>query len=335
MRKRPFWTTVLNPAWYHGFGAGRPFFEGWYYKFIDATTQHKYAIIPGVFLSEDPHAFIQVLNGSSKEAFYHRYPLSDFWAAHDRFAVQIGDSRFSGEAMHLRVETPQQHIEADLDFSGGQPWPISLASPGIMGWYAWVPTMECYHGVLSFDHAIAGQMTLNGERLDFSGGRGYIEKDWGQSFPSAWVWLQTNHFEHAPGTCLTASIAMIPWRFTRFRGFIAGLWHQGTLYRFATYTGAKTETLTVTNEQVHWVLRGKTAASVHRLEMIARRGEAGILAGPSTVDMGKRVAESLTAEVAVRLSRLERGRAVEIFAGNGRFAGLEVHNVEQELLAAT
>ena len=58
-----------------GVGKKRPFFEGWYYKLIDATTQHKYAIIPGVFLSEDPHAFIQVLNGSTKEAFYHRYPL--------------------------------------------------------------------------------------------------------------------------------------------------------------------------------------------------------------------------------------------------------------------
>ena len=23
-----------------------------------------------------------------------------------------------------------------------------------MGWYAWVPFMECYHGVLSLDHTI-------------------------------------------------------------------------------------------------------------------------------------------------------------------------------------
>lgn len=29
--------------------------------------------------------------------------------------------------------------------------------------------------------------------MDFSGGRGYIEKDWGQSFPAAWVWLQINY----------------------------------------------------------------------------------------------------------------------------------------------
>jgi len=48
--------------------------------------------------------------------------------------------------------------------------------------------------------------------------------------------------------------------------------------------------------------------------------------------MGKRVAESLTATATVRLSRLAAGRDEPIFVGNGRFAGLEVHNVEEELL---
>lgn len=177
-------------------------------------------------------------------------------------------------------------------------------------------------------------MQIDGELIDFSGGRGYIEKDWGQSFPSAWIWLQTNHFDNAPGTCLTASIAMIPWQWTRFRGFIVGLWHEGTLYRFATYTKAKTEKLSVTDEQIHWLLTGKTVGAVHRLEITASRGESGLLAGPSKVDMGKRVAESLTAAATVRLHRLERERNVKIFMGNGRFAGLEVHNIEEELLSA-
>ena len=79
---------------------------------------------------------------------------------------------------------------------------------------------------------------------------------------------------------------------------------------------------------------GPNGGGKHRLEIIASRGEAGILAGPSTVDMGKRVAESLTATATVRLSRLDGGRDVPLFVGNGRFAGLEVHNVEEELLTA-
>ena len=29
---------------------------------------------------------------------------------------------------------------AKLSFKGGEPWPVSWFSPGIMGWYAWIPS---------------------------------------------------------------------------------------------------------------------------------------------------------------------------------------------------
>ncbi len=45
--------------------------------------------------------------------------------------------------------------------------------------------------------------------------------------------------------------------------------------------------------------------------------------GPSTLDMGRRVVETLSAAVEVRLSD-RSGR--EIFSGRGRHAGLEVHD---------
>ncbi len=61
-------------------------------------------MIPGVFLSDDPHAFIQVLDGNSQTAFYHRYPLEAFWAADDRFEVRIEESRFAANEMTLAIE---------------------------------------------------------------------------------------------------------------------------------------------------------------------------------------------------------------------------------------
>jgi hypothetical protein len=51
-----------------------------------------------------------------------------------------------------------------------------------MGPYAFVPFMECYHGILSMDHKINGQLIIHDEIIDFTGGKGYMEKDWGQSF---------------------------------------------------------------------------------------------------------------------------------------------------------
>ncbi len=317
-----FIQSTLHPAWYHGYGKKPPFFEGWYFKLIDRSEQCRYAVIPGIFISDDPeiqHAFVQVLDGITGHTTYHRYPVEEFWAARDTFDIRVGPSRFSLEEIDLKIESAERTLVGRLRFSGLTPWPVTLLSPGIMGWYAWVPLMECYHGVLSLDHAIEGTLDVDGKHIQLDGGRGYIEKDWGCSFPQAWVWFQSNHFEQ-PGTSISASIAVIPWLRTAFPGFIVGLWHEGTLYRFATYTGARTETLEVGENAVHWVIRDRH----RRLEMDAGRTQVGLLRGPSKMDMGVRVPETLQATIAVRLTALEQGRDTLLFEGAGRDGGLEV-----------
>jgi tocopherol cyclase len=316
-----FLRTTLNPACYHGQGKKPPFFEGWYFKLVDASEGHRFAVIPGVFLSEDPakhHAFVQILDGRTGNVTYHRYTAQEFWAAEGAFDLRIGPNRFTTEHLALDIHSPEMVISGELRFSGLAPWPVTLASPGIMGWYAWVPMMECYHGVVSLDHGIEGALQVNDQPIEFTGGRGYIEKDWGRSFPSAWIWFQTNHFEQ-PGTSLTASVAIIPWVRRSFPGFIIGLWHGGVLYRFATYTGARIEQLDITDERVSWVVRDRR----YRLEMQAIRAEGGLLQAPTTLDMGRRIAETLDAGVEVELYVLEKGDSRLLFRGAGRHAGLE------------
>lgn len=136
-----------------------------------------------------------------------------------------------------------------------------------MGWYAWMPFLECYHGVVSFDHGLAGTLERDGEPVPFDGGRGYLEKDWGRAFPAGYVWMQTNHFAQ-PGTCLTASVALIPWLRGEFRGFIVGVRHQGELHQFATHTGARTTSLDIDDDQVRWSLRSRRGAT---LDLVAER----------------------------------------------------------------
>jgi hypothetical protein len=320
-----FLYTTMRPAMYHGHGKQAPFFEGWYFKVVTADGSRRYAIIPGVILGEEGHAFVQVLDGVTGQSAYHIYPLTQFWSSTRGFEIHIGPNRFTQRHITVQIDRPEGQIAGELSFQGVIPWPVSVASPGIMGWYAWAPRLECYHGVLGFDHAIQGNLTVDGQLTDFSGGRGYIEKDWGQSFPDAWVWFQSNHFA-IPGVCITASVAIIPWVRRAFRGFIVGLTHNRRLYRFATYTGARVEKLEITDDHVTWVVRDR----LHRLEMLALRVEGGLLLGPTKLDMGKRVNETLSATVAVRLTTLA-GR--ELFSGQGRYAGLEVHGNLGRLLA--
>ncbi len=321
--------ATLHPEGYHGKGRKPPFFEGWYFKIVDAAETHRYAIIPGISLGEHgdgPHSFIQILEGVTGETVYRRYPVDAFTAAETRLEIAVGPNRFSSREMHLDLRGTDIPLQGTVRFGDLQPWPVTWASPGIMGWYAWVPRMECYHGVLSLNHTLAGHLKVNGSRLDFGGGRGYIEKDWGQSFPSGWIWMQTNHFG-MPGISLTASIAMIPWIGYTFPGFIVGLLVNGTLYRFATYTGAVTRRLEVLGEVVDWTIED----ALYRLRLVGHRATSGRLRGPSKVDMGRPVPETMNASVDVTLTAQRDG--TELFRGTGRYAGMEIAGELTGLLA--
>lgn len=310
----------MYPDGYHGNPEKSPFFEGWYFKLVDRTGNHRYAVIPGISLSQGgsgPHCFVQLLDGRTGETEYHTYPLEAFFADRYNLNVRIGPNTFTSHGLTLDLPKTTNHIRGNVAFSRLSPWPVKWYAPGIMGWYAWVPFMECYHGVLSFDHEITGILFINDRAVDFTGGRGYIEKDWGKSFPSAWVWMQSNHFS-TTGTSFTASIAMIPWIGSSFRGFIIGLQHKGNLLRFATYTGAKTSSLNIYEDSVTWSVHNR----FHRLEISAQRSTSGDLKGPSYHDMSRRVPETLNAAISVKISSISDDSI--IFEDTGLHGGLEI-----------
>ncbi|MBK9747056.1 MAG: hypothetical protein IPO91_09750 [Chloroflexi bacterium] len=321
---------TLHPERYHGTGKRPPFFEGWYFKLVSADRRERFAIIPGIFLSDDPtvqHAFVQVFDGVSGAVSYHRFPAEQFRAIDDPFAVSLGANQFRMDQLTLDIHDDLRSVSGTLRFGAATPWRVNTLEPGVMGWLGYLPFLECYHGVLSFDHPLEGALTVDGRTVDFTGGHGYIEKDWGKSFPGGWVWMQTNHFAESEGTSFTGACAITPLLRGWFPGFLAGVWHQGELHRFASYSYAKIDKLEVTEHTVDWVVSDKQK----RLEINARRAEASILPGPSRHDMGVRVPETLKAVISIALTRADGGI---IFEGTGTCAGLEVAGDLDKLLKA-
>lgn len=294
-----FLRGVFQSDIYHGFNRRPPYFEGWYFKLIDASRKQRWAVIPGIFRAEDSdkdHSFIQVLDGVSGRATYHEYPVDAFWAHSSRFDVRVGESNFSADHISLAIDDIQRPAHGEIRFNDRVKLPRSLVQPGIMGPFGYIPAMECYHGLVSLDHVLDGTLTIDRESIDFSDGRGYIEKDWGTNFPSAYVWFQSNHFS-ANGTSLSASIARIPLWGLNFPGFIIAFWHQGVHYRWATYNRATTERLEITDTHVEWVVSNAKT----RLSMTAERRAGGLLRAPVRTEMHKRVDETMLSTVRVRL----------------------------------
>jgi hypothetical protein len=307
--------STLNPDQYHGWGKESQYLEGWYFKMVDAGQTRALAVIPGISMDKQgkKHAFVQVMDGTANEAAYHRFEAHEFRPARHLFEVAVGKSRFSKQ--QLALDASELGLGGEIRHVETTPWPKMLGAPGIMGWFSFVPFMQCFHGVVSLHHGLEGSLEWKGQTVDFTGGRGYIEKDWGRSFPRGYVWMQTNHFDGFDRASMIASVAHIPWLGSYFIGFIAGFWLEGKLFRFATYTGAKK----------HLSIQGNTVElSFHNprssLQILASQAKGTALISPISGAMTGKINESLAARISVELYV----NGSRIFEGSSRTSGLEL-----------
>ena len=310
-----FVRKLYHPEFYQGPRRLKRYFEGWYYKTV--TSDGAFAVIPGVSRArDDPHAFVQYLDGETGRSAYHRFPLDAFAFRRDRFEIAVGKNRFSSQ--RFQVDLPE--IECDLEIVRPAGWPSSLSSPGTMGWYSFVPFMQCRHGIIVMDAVARG--TVNGTAVD--DGRLYVEKDYGVSFPNAWVWTQCNTFNQ-PGVSVSCSIANVPFVGGAFTGMLAGILVDGDLHRFTTYTGARLALLEVDHRGVRIVVEDRR----ERLEIMTERTSGTDLPAPELGAMTGRVAETLRSRIDVTLSVDHH----TVFSGSGARAGLEL--VAHERLITT
>ena len=315
--------ALFNPDLYHGWGKSRKFFEGWYYKFVNRNEDRIFAIIPGVSMdkSGSKHSFIQVLDGIDLKSEYYTFDFLDFHSETNELDIQIGNNSFSNS----RISLDLPGIKGDLSFYDLVKWPSKWSSPGIMGPYSFVPFMECNHGILSMNHRIEGEMVVNNRRIDFSGGRGYTEKDWGRSFPEAYIWMQSNHFSPDIGS-LKVSVAKIPWLGSSFIGFISGLWFEGEIIEFTTYNNSSIKRLEITDQEVALEIENRN----YRMVIGCSRPLATKLASPVSGNMSSHIHESMRADIDLRLYDRANGRLLA--EAEGRNSALEVAGKVEQLL---
>ncbi len=309
--------NLFKPEVFQGSFKKKNYFEGWYFKNVSRKGDNVYAFIPGISLSEeDPHAFIQVLNGITGDSHYVVYPIEQFTYGTSNLYVKIGSSVFTETYIDLDIEDGDFSVKGRLEYADTSRYPKSLLAPGIMGWYSYIPFMECYHGIVSANHSISGSLEIGSDLVEFSGGKGYIEKDWGTSFPECWIWMHANSFKHDDAS-LFVSIAKIPWLGKFFMGFIAFLYLDGKYHIFATYNHSKVVKVKQEGDLLSLEFKNKK----QRLVVECTSRKSGILKAPSKGVMSRRIKESIDSDVAVKL--YDRSGGV-LFEDQSSRTGLEI-----------
>ena len=309
-----------NTIIFQGNRKKKNYFEGWYFKMVSSDGTHIMSIIPGISLSKDgkeQHDFVQMIDGVTAQTSYYSFPIDAFSFSTKKFEIQISNNYFSEDKIILDLRDSMSSISGTVEmidqvrYTSGR-----LMNVGIMGWYRFVPFMECYHGVVSLTHTLKGALKVNDVIHTFDQGKGYIEKDWGSGMPSSWIWMQSNHFNE-PGTSLMLSVASIPWLGKSFNGFLGFLYHEGKTYHFATYRRTKLHLEVTESNLVNIRIENKKNTIIIQ----ARSKDAGLLKAPVQGSMDRRIAESINAELKVTLLD-KKGKS--IFVDSTVIAGLEM-----------
>lgn len=303
---------VFHQERYQGIGHGQPYFEGWYFRTV-AQNGRAVSFIPGISKSrDDPHCFIQMIDtfGDSR---YFRFPLSKFEYSTTEFYIKIGENIFSSDGFSLDIDNGSR-VSGKIAFKNAAPYPKSLLHPGIMGPFSYLPFLECRHQVIYAKCDLEGEISIDGDNILFHGGTGYVEKDWGSSFPNPYIWAQSCCFEKSE-TSFMISVARVPLMGMEIKGLISFLYLNGSFYRFATYTGAKVTDIIYDND-----VRIKIKMKIYELDICLIPDEGQVLKAPACGCMNREIRESGNGRVILELKK--DGNTV--FCGEGSSAGIEI-----------
>ena len=263
-------------------------FEGWYFRVSDWKVS--LAVIVGV---SETMAFIQTIDTYTNVSQMLEFDLNEFEYGNAPFFIRIKNNYFSKEKIILNLDQGTIIIRGILKNDAFTPLKASLYAPTIMGPFHYLAKMECNHGIISLSHQIKGRLIINQQKINING-IGYMEKDWGYSFPKDYLWLQSNDCNQCKASLFLA-IANIPIKITSFTGIIMVLMIDDKQYRVASYYGAYLKRWLIKKGQYYLII--KQYPYSFYIKIIP--GNSYLLKAPQLGMMNSDVKESLNSKVTV------------------------------------
>ena len=291
---------MKNPELFQGeknLNKNKNYFEGWYFK--NTGKEKSISFIPGI--SVEPNgkkAFIQVI--TEDESYFVDYNIKNVKFSEKPFQVKIGNNLFSKQGIHIDIkdETQNLNINGEIKYTNNKNIYTNSINPNIMGPFSYIPFMECNHAILSMKNNANGSIDINNTILNFENDMGYIEKDWGCSFPKTYIWCQGNNFKESDA-CFMLSIANVPFKMFNFRGMICVLIVDDQEYKFTTYNNSKIVKCDVNEKMLEIVL--KKDDYLFNLKTAFEKGQK--LSAPVKGKMEKDIYESLNSSIEITLRK--------------------------------
>ncbi|MBQ8472392.1 MAG: hypothetical protein IJ501_02700 [Bacilli bacterium] len=308
---------IKNPELFQGekyLKKKKNYFEGWYFK--NTNLKDGISFIPGISITKDKKkAFIQVITNNS--SYYINYDIEEFKYSFNPFYIKLGNNFFSKDKILIDIKDDANNliVSGNINYSNHINIKNNFLNPNIMGIFSFIPFMECNHAILSMQTTINGKININNQIIEFNNNKGYIEKDFGTSFPKSYIWLQGNNFLNSNASFML-SIANIPFKIFHFKGIICSLIIDEEEYRFATYNNTKIIEYDVNDKSLNITLK----KGRYYLNINSNFNEGLKLIAPVKGKMSKDILESIKEEITIMLKKDNQ----IIFSDKSINCGLEI-----------
>ena len=171
------------PSSLRGNFEGEKYFEGWFQKVYSTKHKWSFIIIYGYATRNayEKFGFIQLLLPNENIKIIY-FPKSEISCDPNRHIIRMGNNILTTEI--IRIHSSNLYVH--LNLSNNQPIRTFKNS---MGYMYFIPNLPCYHSVLNTSHVVAGEIIYNDDRYSLYNEIGYLEKNWGTSFPETYFWL--------------------------------------------------------------------------------------------------------------------------------------------------
>lgn len=231
---------IYSPEKFQGNSRKHPHFETWRAKFVTANHNQSILFTISVCYGDNPTCDIQIQDGNTGETTIIEVSTEEFFASKNELDVSIGKCRLTAKGLSLDFCSGNTKLCGSLQFSKFEKYPKALLSPGIMGPLSFNPFMPVHHAIISLNHTVNGDITINGKLYNLQEAKGYIEKSWGRFYPKSWVMIQCHTF-NVENTSFFFVAAPAALQNKTIQGMLCFLKTGDKIYNLSMYKGAKIE----------------------------------------------------------------------------------------------
>ena len=295
----------------------RNYFEGWYFR--EQTEDLTIAFVPTLHYDEEGRmtGSLQVILPEKSWFFAYDHPVN--MNLPDSLFVVLGKNVFTEACIHLDIDEPGLRIKGDIYFDREPGAKLHVMGP--LGLPLVSRLLPCAHKIWATEQELSGELEIlaggapletkprkgtgdcadvahrgNGKVFSFNDGKGYMEADYGKTFPKTYFWTHCNWFDEKN---LRIACAGVELSFAGYRGAFLGCFacidQDGYKVKLATYLGARVEHFSADGFRIR---QGKYVFEGWKME-----GKPVKLQSPRDGAMGEKTDEYLTCTVRYKLSR--------------------------------